>query len=82
VKLYHFVFFFLKSTEMSEFIPSRTDSLMFIEDTSLFIEYEYDPLDDLDDKLSLLIFSTLAFYFSPFFRFAKLESPDFTLDTF
>ena len=72
----HFLpFFLLKSTDTSELISLKTDSLILIDETSLFITS--DLLDALE-KLSLLSFITLAF--SPFFLFTKLESPDFALD--
>lgn len=73
--------FFRKSTDTSESISASIDYFIPTDETELFISLLTDePIAELDrDPTSLSIFSTLAF--SPFFRRAKLESPDFALET-
>jgi hypothetical protein len=73
-------FFLRKSTEMSESISASIDYLMPTEETELFISLlTEEPKAELIMDPSFSIFITLAF--SPFFRFAKLESPDLALET-
>ena len=65
---------------MSESISASIDYLTPTDDTELSISLPpEEPITELDKDPSFSSFSTLAF--SPFFRFAKLESPDLALDT-